>query len=335
MKVEDFYLGISHSPLVTSVFKAAMAHLKVPEENQKLLGRRHIFPMESPQSLDRISNELEAAFKKLDRKGYKRAMDQLEHTIRQLAPSGFWAVVPHCNQIIYQEIIRHSLCRGYFFAEEGITSMCWSAKNETPKNIRARLKQTFRAVICGSRFQVSRPMFDCSNNRYLGAFSISNEAFIGMPGVTNVSSSLPGLSTRDVGRRIFIVLDALYLHSGIKWDAYRNALVATLRVKKSENPELFLKFHFAENNRQERFREISRELPDMNITLLEPSFCIEDELTQNDLVLYASSSLGFYTRLLGSRSESFIERIEGVDLDDLQARGVLPKVFCDMMTGRD
>ncbi|SHI84619.1 hypothetical protein SAMN02745181_1025 [Rubritalea squalenifaciens DSM 18772] len=318
-------IGVSHSPLVTRVFKAAMQVQKVSREDWTLLGRRSVFSKESPYSLDDLTDAMEAAYKRVDRRAYRKAKEDLTEMLCRYAPDGYEVALPHANQIIYQEIISHPLCRGYYLLEEGFTSMNWRHYNQRKLTWEKALKYRLRSMVTGSRFDSRRPMFDMDDQLYRGCFTVSDSAFKNVGGRRDVSEGLATLGNRgdDAKRRVYVVLDSSYCNQGISWENYRDALVQVLN--RSDREEVMVKFHFADARRVERFGELQKALKLRKLALLDSCYCIEDALMREDLVLFGLSSLGYYAQLLGCEVETFCHKIQGFDLESWVNQGWLPR----------
>ncbi|GAA5495478.1 hypothetical protein Rhal01_01653 [Rubritalea halochordaticola] len=299
---------------------------KVPREDWTLLGRRSVFSKESPYSLDDLSDAMEAAYKRVDRRAYRKAKENLAEMLCRYAPDGYEVALPHANQIIYQEIISHPLCRGYYLLEEGFTSMNWRHYNQRKLTWEKALKYRLRSMVTGSRFDSRRPMFDIDDQLYRGCFTVSGAAFKSVASRVDVSSGLAASNGEGQkrGRRIYAVLDSCYCNQGVAWDGYREALVRAIQSSPSSDEPVMIKFHFADTKRAERFAELQQRIHSREIELLDSGFCIEDALGREDLVLFGLSSLGHYSILLGCEALTFCHEIQGFDLGAWVQRGWLP-----------
>lgn len=319
------HICVTHSPLVTRVYQAAMLTKQVPIENQLILGRRSVLPEGSEFSLDPISDQLEKSFKKGNRSAYQKTRKKLYNLLKKYAPNRFEVTLPHLNQIIYQEIVSHPLCQGYYFAEEGFTSMNWHKYNSRNYGKAVPLKLRLRRLLTGSSFQPAREMFDAEHTSCLGAFAISPHAFEGMPKRLDVSPHIPALQSAGEVRTLYAVLDSCYLNQGIAWEDYLHALTQNIEKLYKAGDKVCIKFHFADREREKHFTEVTSALPEINLTLLDSAFCIEDALCADDLVIFGLTSLGYYASLLGCESHSFCNDIKGFDFERWVAKGWLPQ----------
>lgn len=322
------HLCITHSPLVTHIFQAAMRHLDVPAGSVTSISRRSVKPVGKGLCLDGLSDELEACYKRFDRTGYSRCRAEIQRQVRELnGGREFIAYIPHLQRALYQEVAAHPDCRGYRFIEEGFTSMDWQSRQTVKMKPVKRIQNTLRAWWTGSAFDVLRPMFDCADPKFSGAISISPYAFSGMPEVMNVSAHIPRYPAGEGTGKLYVVLDTAYLHRGIRWEDYRNAMVRAIAREAAGCETVRIKFHFADESAATRFQSIQADLPNLRLSLLEPSFSIEENLTAADRVLFAVSSLGYYAAIFGADVKCFAPDIEGFDLDQWLRRGLLPPDF--------
>lgn len=326
------HLGVSHSPLTTLVFRAAMADRHIPGDAIRSFTRRSVEVLGKGVQLDELSDRMQAAYKKWDRKGYQRLKSEFHRHLDELtAGRRFLAYLPHTRQIVYQETLSHPRCEGYLFLEEGFTSMAWSTGwGETPPFMK-RLLNRLRGAMVGSAYRFSRPLFDIASPGFRGAFAISKQAFSGMSGRHDVSSSLAPLKPADGHRRIFVILDTSYLHRGIRWDDYCRELVdAVRRLQPDGFAAILVKFHFADSLRVKRFEEIRRtleDLPGVTTSLLPPEISVEETLRSGDAVVFGVSSLGYYAALMGARVVCFAPQVTGISLDRWIAQRLLPVDF--------
>lgn len=325
------HLCVTHSSLVTQVFEAAMRLLQIPVEDVRSIARRDAPLSGSGLHLDDLSDELERHFRKCDSKGYHEACERLDAALRSLTGGRpFEAYIPHANKILYQEIICHPQCSGYSFVEEGFTSMVWSTRRNarfTPAKI---FRHHLRAWRIRPRYQFKRPMFVHSLPHYRAAYAISSRAFLGMPGRTDVSACVtPPLAGNPPGKT-YLILDACYLHAGVRWEDYENALVAAVRGQAVPSGEVLVKFHFADADPNAKFESIRQRLDEdggPRLCLLGADFPVEKNLMQQDMLLFALTSLGYYAALTGARVSCFAGRIEGVSISAWIRDGRLPEDF--------
>lgn len=325
------HLCVTHSPLVTRVFEAAMRRQAAPAASIRSIARRGVaFPGEGV-CLDDISDEMERCFRKYDRSGYRAAWRRFDASLRELTGGrSFEAYIPHANKILYQEIIGHPLCTAYSFLEEGFTSMAWDVQRNARSTPSKVLRNHFRTWWIRPGYRFGRPMFDHSPATYRAAFAISRHAFHGMPGRTDVSADLPPLPAGNPPGNTYLILDACYLHRGISWENYENALVAAVREHALPEGNLLIKFHFADSRADERFRSLQRRLTGSGappLSLLGGDFSVEERLTREDLLLFAVTSLGYYAALWGGRVKCFAREIQGVSIPAWIEEGRLPGDF--------
>jgi hypothetical protein len=325
------HLCVTHSPLVTQIFEAAMRLLAIPAEEVRWIARRDTPFSGIGMNLDDLSDELELRFRKCDRKGYQDAYARLDAALQSLTGSRpFEAYIPHANKILYQEIISHPLCAGYSFIEEGFTSMAWS----TRRNARFTPAKIFRSYLRSwwirPRYNFKLPMFVHSLPHFRAAYAVSGQAFLGMPGRTDVSAYVPPLPAGSPPGKTYLILDASYLHAGILWEDYENALVAAVRDMAAPSGKLLVKFHFADADAALRCESVRRRLADgggPRMGLLQADFPVEKNLTQQDVLLFALTSLGYYAALTGARVHCFAGDINGVSIPTWIRDGRLPADF--------
>jgi hypothetical protein len=329
------HLCVTHSPLVTQIFEVAMRLRAIPVDDVRSISRRAAPLSGTGLNLDSLSDEMEVCFKNMDRKGYQAACGRLDAALFSLTEGRpFEAYIPHANKILYQEIITHPDCSGYSFIEEGFTSMAWSTRRNarfTPAKIFRNHLRTWRIR---PRYQFKRPMFVHTLSHFRAAYAISGQAFLGMPGRTDVSACVPPLPAGSPPGKTYLILDACYLHAGIRWEDYENALVAAVRGQAVPCGELLVKFHFADAAAAVRFESICRRLADADgprLCLLGADFPVEKNLTQRDVLLFALTSLGYYAALTGARVGCFAGGIEGVSIPAWIRDGRLPEDFLKVL----
>jgi len=325
------HLCVTHSPLVTRVFQATMLHRKISEDSCRAIARRGVpFPGVG-LCLDDVSDEMESCFRRFDRHGSSEAWKRFDEALRGLTgEKPFEAYIPHANKIIYQEIICHPQCAGYSFLEEGFTSMAWDRWPNVRSTWSKILRNHLRTMWVGPRYRFTRAMFEHSLPRYRAAYAISKHAFDGMPGRTDVSAHVPPLPPGDGPGNTYVILDASYLHQGVRWEAYENALVAAVLSHAPPSAELRVKFHFADSRAPQRFENIRKRLAEgglESVRVLGPDFSVDDNLTDVDLLLFAFTSLGYYAAPAGARVRCFAADIEGVSISSWIANGWLPADF--------
>jgi hypothetical protein len=327
------HLCVTHSPLVTQIFDGVMRQLAIPADDVRSIARRDapFAAAGAGMHLDDLSDEMELRFRKCDRRGYQEACGRLDTALRSLTGGRpFEAYIPHANKIFYQEIISHPQCVGYSFIEEGFTSMAWSTRRNarfTPAKI---FRNYLRAWWIRPRYQFKRPMFVHTLPHFRAAYAISDQAFLGMPGRKDVSACLSPLPAGNPPGKTYLILDACYLHAGIRWEDYENALVASVRGQADPSGELLVKFHFADANVTVRLESILQRLADggsLSMSLLGADFPVEKNLTQQDMLLFALTSLGYYAALTGARVSCFAGDINGVSIPAWIRDGRLPEDF--------
>ena len=325
------HLCVTHSPLVTLVFKAAMRHHGVDPDSIRSIARRGVPFPGAGLCLDELSDELEACFRKGHRRGYRAARQQVADTLRGLTDGRpFQAYVPHANKMIYQEIITLPECAGYAFLEEGFSSMAWNNWPNPRSAWFKVLRNHLRTWWIAPRYRFTRPIFDHSLPNYRAAYAISGQAFRGIPGRTDVAAQVPPLPVGNPPGATYLILDAAYLHHGIRWDDYENALVAAVRALAPATGQVFVKFHFADAAAPRKFESIRQRLDGCGPApprLLGADFPVEENLTHHDVLVSAFSSLGYYAALMGARVRCFAGEIKGVRLDSWTAAGRLPADF--------
>ena len=327
----SFHLCVTHSPLVTRVFEAVVRRNEIPTTSIGYLSRRGTLFAGRGFPMDDVSDQLDLAYRKLDRKGYRATQQRLDEAIRSLCGgSPFEAYVPHLNKMLYQEVIGHPLCAGYSFLEEGCTSMTWDFRRNARITGYKLLRDKLRHFWIRPRYQLTRPMFDPTLPHYRSAFAISRLAFRGITGRVDVCPYLPPLPPGNPPGRIFLILDSSYLHQGLLWQNYEDAIVGVLREGAPHACELLVKFHFADPKSAERYQSLLARLGSSgfpSIQKLPGDFEIERNLTAADLLVFGTTSLGYYMTLAGCRSRCFAERIQGFRIDDWIARGDMPEDF--------
>ena len=151
-----YHLCLTHSPLTSAVFEAAMKRLDVPPDRIRSFSRRAVAPVGSGVRLDDLSDNLQSAYKRFDRRGYARLRSALVHRLEELTGGeSFLAYIPHTRQIVYQEMIDHPKCAGYFFIEEGFTSMAWKSHRNVKLSRAKRFQHAIRKLWTGSRFNAA------------------------------------------------------------------------------------------------------------------------------------------------------------------------------------
>jgi hypothetical protein len=325
------HLCLSHSPLTTMVFRATMAKLDLPAEQVSWMARRSVEAQGRAVQVDQLSDDLQTAFKKFQRARFRRLKSELhQHLERLTAGQRFIAYVPHTRQILYQEVINHPRCVGYYFLEEGFTSMAWESDWGKPPTLQKTAINHLRSLWAGTSFRSNRRMFDTAAANFRGAFAISNQAFRGMPGCVAVADRLPPYPSGHGRGRLYLVLDTCYLHRGIRWIDYEAALLDAVAKHPSLPGGIAVKFHFADADLDRHFQSLSEQLTARGFAQperLAASFSLEDHLTLDDAVLFGVSSLGYYVSLFGGSARSFASTARGLDLDAWIQKGNLPADF--------
>lgn len=326
-----FQLCVTHSTLVTRVFEAAMSLRGTPAGDVRTLSRRGAPFRGTGLRVDQISNELEECFKTFKRSEFRAAIDQLDAILDNLTGGKpFEAYIPHANKILYQEIICHRNCVGYSYLEEGFTSMAWSNRRNSRTSGSKLLRSHLRSWWVGARYRFNRKMFDHTLPGYQAAFAISDLAFCGMPGRRDVAAYLPPLAVGNPPGNTYIILDAIYLFQGIRWEDYENALVGAMLGGVLPAGDLLVKFHFADTEATRKFESLSQRLSATGLPplrLLDAGFAVEENLTKQDLLLFAVTAMGYYAALTGVRCNCFASEIKGLSIPALVAAGKLPGDF--------
>ena len=330
-EVAQYHLCVTHSPLVTRVFEAAMQQKGISADAVRSIAKRGVSFPGTGRCLDDVARAMEACFKQCSRRGYREAWKRLDDALVELTGGKpFEAYVPHANNFLFQEIISHPQCVGYSFLEEGFTSMLW----DTWRKVRSKSKTAFRNGLrtwwVRPNVRLDREMFDHSAPTYRAAYAISKHAFHDMPGRTDVSSHVPPLPSGKPPGNTYLILDACYLHDGIRWADYEDALVEAVLKHALPAGEVRVKFHFVDAKAAQRFDSLRRRLEDAGAgspRLLSGEFSLEDNLTGEDLVLFAATSLGYYNALAGGRVHCFAGEVKGITLDSWIAAGRLPADF--------
>jgi hypothetical protein len=246
--------------------------------------------------LDGISDEMEDCFRRFDRRGFRKVLKRFEEALNKLTEGRpFEVYVPHMNKILYQEIISHPDCTGYSYLEEGSTSMTWSSRRNAKTSWAKILRSHVRSWWVGSRYQFTRLMFDHSRLHYKSAYVISKLAFQGIPGRMDVSEHIPPLPSGTGDGNTYLILDAIHLLPGVRWEDYEEGLVQALIENRLPPGELLVKFHFAEADAVLKFESIRRRLAAVDtppLRMLGTDFSVEEHLTREDLLLFAVTTLG-------------------------------------------
>lgn len=332
MNVGDLLqLCVTHSPLVTRVFESAMRLRGIPETSVRSIGRRGAPLCGAGLGLDDVSEGMESCFRRFDRAGYAAWRKRLDQALLGLTGGRpFEACIPHLNKMLYQEIISHPDCAAWAFLEEGFTSMAWKTRRNRHGRTQKLLLNGLRSLWVRPHYRVIRPMFDHTMPRYHAAYAVSRLAFEGMPGRIDVSAHVPPLPAGDSSGNTYVVLDASYLYQHVRWEDYENALVAAIREHALPSGKLLVKFHFADSTAERHFKSIHRRLTGCGTPepqMLSGNFAIEENLTAKDLLFFATTSLGYYTALLGGRVACFAENIKGLSISSWIAAGHLPGDF--------
>ena len=326
-----YHLCVIQSPLISAVFEAGMRAAAIPEKWICSISRRSVEPIGNGVCLDQISNMLEKAFKSWDRLLYAKCKEDLFREIGFLTrDQPFIAYIPHTQLLMTQEIISHPWCIGYRFVEEGFTSMAWA----THQGLRISKIKCFlsylRALRTESNYRSGRDMFDLKNDRFRGALAITPAAFSGMEQVVNVSSCMKKPVDSDQPARLFVILDTCYLHRGILWQDYEEALSIAVVKEAGEYKEIIIKFHFVDTNSSSHYDSLLGKIRKnirIPIRVVSRSYSVEKELNANDCVLFAVSSLGYYTAFFGGKVKCFADKIQGISLKAWIQKGALPKDF--------
>lgn len=330
-----YHLCLTHSPLTSIVFEAAMKLHGVPAWLIKSISRRSVSPVGSGLMLDDLSDIFKSAYRNFDRHLYTQAKAQLGDYLEELTNGKlFLAYIPHTRQILYQETISHPNCAGYYLIEEGFTSMAWLSHQTLRYSFLKRLQHTLRKSWSGSCFSIARDMFDTTDPRFCGAISISHQAFVGMPSVLNVSSGVPCYTRQGELKRLYVILDTSYLHRGIRWQDYEEALVGAIVEEYTLASRILVKFHFADNRVSERFISLGNRVAAAGggqLELLDHEFSVEAELTGDDCLLFGVSSLGYYAAIFGGKVKCCASEIKGLDVEQWMANGLLPQDFAEVV----
>ncbi len=329
------HLCLTQSPLITLVFQAAMDELEVPPDSVRSISRRSVKPAGQGVCLDDLSTRLDERYKKFDRRGYSQLLAELRGKVAEITGGRkFIAYIPHTQRLMYQEIIGLPECNGYRFVEEGFTSMAWRTHQGPRSSLRKRFVSRLRTWWTGSAFRSSRDMFDVTNQGFLGAVAISRHAFATMDRVTNVGARICRYEIGDGRKRLFVILDTSYIHRGIQWADYSDALVGAVLDEAADAQELMIKFHFADNECQSHFSELKEKISleaGLPMRLLSGDFAVEEQLTASDLVIFSVSSLGYYAAGFGAQVRCFAPQVKGMDIDTWIRKGGLPADFPEVV----
>lgn len=328
---DPLQLCVTHSPLVTRVFEAAMRLRGIPETACRSIGRRGAPLCGAGLGLDEVSDGMESCFRRFDRAGYAALRMRLDEALMELTGGRpFEAYIPHVNKMLYQEIISHPDCAAWSFVEEGFTSMAWESRRNRHGRTGKLLLNGLRSLWVRPNYRFTRPMFDHTLPRHHAAYAVSRLAFSGMPGRVDVSAHVPPLPAEVGPGNTYVVLDACYLHQHVRWEDYEDAVVAAIRGSALPAGGLLVKFHFADTMAEQHFESIRRRLGGCGIPeprMLAGDFTIEENLTDKDLLVFATTSLGYYTALLGGRVACFAGNIKGLSIPSWIAAGRLPGDF--------
>lgn len=323
---DAIHLCLSHSPLTSLVFQAGMREMNIPARQVRSITRRSVRPVGEGICLDDLADRMERSYKAFRRSDYRRSIDELDGHLETLTGGKpFIAYIPHTHRILYQEITGHPCCAGYVFLEEGFTSMGWKTRLGLEMDFLKRVQNGLRTLWSGSHYRPARPMFDHHAPGYRGALAISPHAFHGMPGVRDVSSFVPAFAPASAAPRLFVVLDSSYLHHGIRWENYEAAMVDAILADDAES--ILIKFHFADRQAVSRFAALRDRIAPRKAVFLEKDYPIEENFRVNDRILFAVSSLGYYTALFGCGVRCFAPSIKGLDVKQWIARQALPPDF--------
>lgn len=324
------HLCMTHSPLTSMVFEAAMKSLNIPSAQTALLCRRAVPAGDRGRDVETLAVKLQDAYKSYSAKQCADLVRRLYQHIDELTGGGaFHAYVPHTRQILLQEIIGHPRCEKYFFIEEGFTSMAWDSDWNPPPRGWKRLQNRLRDWRAGGAYRSDRPMFDIRSAKFAGAFAISKHAFAGMPNVSNITELLPPLPPAEGPGHLYAILDTCYLHRGVPWQAYEDALVKSAAAKVGNHSSVRIKFHFADQQAEAHFKAVQSRLGKAGLTAerLPSEFCVERALVRGDLVLFGVSSLGYYAAIAGARVECFANDIDGISVQEWISNHRLPPNF--------
>lgn len=325
-----YHLCLTQSPLISMVFRAAIRKMGIPPERVRSISRRSVKPVGEGVCLDGLSDRMEAAYKGFKRKVYRELKRELGSELERMTEGGpFHAYIPHTQRLMYQEVLAHPLCQGYCFVEEGFTSMSWEVLQTANLPLKKRLQNKMRSWWVDSAFDAERYMFDVSDPKFRGAVAISRNAFRGMEHVTDVSEEIHHYTRGEEPSRWFVVLDTSYLHRGILWQDYEDALVDAIAEASAEKPDVIVKFHFVDDKAVEHFEAIRARVEDKvgELTCVGRDFSVEEALRANDVVVFAVSSLGYYVSLFGGAVHCFANRIRGLDVSVWIKEGRLPEDF--------
>jgi len=330
-----YHLCVTHSPLVTRVFEATRRQRGISASAVRSIAKRAVPFPGTGCCLDDVAHAMESCLKRFDRSGYAAARKQLDEALGELTgDKPFEAYVPHANNVLFQEIISHPRCIGYSFLEEGFTSMLWDTWRSFRMLSRKTLRNYLRTYWVRPNYSFNRPMFDHAAATYRAAYAISKHAFHDMPGRADVSGHIPSLPQSDGPANTYVILDTSYLHRGVRWQAYENALVAAILAAAPTSGELRIKFHFVDPKASQRFESIRARLSTggvRSVSMLGSDFQVEENLTRDDLVLFAVTSLGYYAALAGARVKCFAGDIDGVSISSWIANGCLPADFPEVV----
>ena len=332
MKDSIVHLCLTQSPLITMVFQGAMKEMGVPADQIRSVSRRSVLPAGEGRCLDDLSDRLEAAYKGFRRGEYRRLQEELRRQIDEITGSrGFLAYIPHTQRLMYQEILAHPKCLGYLFVEEGFTSMSWKGHQAVKAGTGKRLQYRLRSAWTGSSFRFDREMFDVRSKGFRGAIAISKHAFTGMEKVTDVSKWIRRYEPQGQPKRVFAVLDTCYLHRGIRWDDYADALVEAVNAEAAPETEVFIKFHFVDTEAEGKFAALKKRIQARTMTLLPREFSVEDALSADDRLLFGVSSMGYYVAIFGGSVRCFAPAVKELDVGQWIAKGGLPGDFREIV----
>ncbi len=98
------------------------------------------------------------------------------------AREGFICYIPQTRQLIFQLIVTHSKCNGYYLVEEGMAA--YSCPGNSGKStytcflsLKLALRKIYHFLNYGKHYRKYRPIQDCHDRRYLGCFTWNKRAF--------------------------------------------------------------------------------------------------------------------------------------------------------------
>lgn len=327
-----FYI---HSNIVEIVAWLTIQHEGISESDVLVITDRghtlKLIATDRQQSIDsKVINEaLDASYTSA-----RKALDDLDKILATLTDDqDFRLYVPQSSYEVIRAIITHPRCKCYAYLEEGIGSYAqhdtWmnrylKAVAEYRRSIKYRVKESLRQLRL-PRLTGVVVKHDFMHFKYHKAYVIDSRCMRNAPGqeLLSLNRGLKAHFDQEQYAEYFgvpvLITDCYYQFSGTALFEVENAFRRILQFFiRNNTPRLWVKFHPKEHEETPVRKAYNRLIKDyadrIDVEIIPGTLSLEalSAFGENSFY-YIYSSLGMYTRLLGSTAHCLVNEIAEAD----------------------